>query len=233
MESTPPVATDFGLQEAVDLYAKPPDYVISGYDNYVNYLTSHSSLTTDFATGILAFIPSDSTLEVIKSAVPREAFPNKEAPMFANECRKYFERGGNLKELKTLSVASFQELEEGEYFFGVGLDGSIRFARELLRAEVHRIEKSTGQKLPRSNHAFLFPGEPLLTAGAFFIERDSVSHLTEVNAQSGHYFYSNISQSIREDISQKSDYYLKSLGHFFSALDRIGIPYSKVLISKL
>ena len=47
-----------------------------------------------------------------------------------------------------------------------------RFAFEKPREEVERIEQETGRKVPRANHAFLFPGEPVLTAGAFFVALD-------------------------------------------------------------
>lgn len=227
-----PKAVEYGLAEKLDLYATAPEYVIQGYENYKNFIESHSELSTDFARGILAFIPSDSTLGVMKRNLPHEAFPNKEAAMFQVECRKFFEREGDLRQIRTLSADLFRSLEPGEYFFGVGLDGTIRFGRELLREEVERIEKESGKKLARANHAFLFGNEPLLAAGAFFIERDSTTHLSHVTAQSGHYFYSNISSSVKEDVAVKSDYYLSSLGHFFVALDRIGVPYSGVLVSK-
>jgi len=103
----------------------------------------------------------------------------------------------------------------------------------MLREEVERIETETGKKVPRANHGFLFPGEPILTAGAFFIEAKPAPRITHVNAQSGHYFYSNVSETIREDIAVHSDEYLLTLGHFFRALDHLGIPYDSVLVSKM
>jgi len=110
--------------------------------------------------------------------------------------------------------------------------GQIRFGRELLREEVERIEAETGRKAPRANHAYLFPGEPLLTAGAFWIEADPEPRLTEVTAGSGHYFYSNIQPTIREDIAEHSNEYVWTLGHFFRGLDSLGIAYDDVLIRK-
>ncbi|UCE24832.1 MAG: hypothetical protein JSU74_01920, partial [Candidatus Zixiibacteriota bacterium] len=155
-----------------------------------------------------------------------------EAPMLQHEYRKFFDRGGDTRVMETLTQAGFDTLAEGEYFFAVSLAGKIRFGRELLRAEVEHLEKQTGRKVPRANHAFLFPGEPVLTAGAFFIEKDDVPKIARVTAQSGHYFYSNVSKTIREDISQRSDHYLLTLGHFFGALRDLGIPYDNILISK-
>lgn len=231
--ASPPGAVDFGLGESVDLFAPPPEYVIEGYDNYMDYLHSYSSITADFARGIVAFVPSDSLLNEMKEHAPLSAFPNKEAPMLQHEYRKFFKRGGDATTLETLTRERFDRLESGEYFFAVGINRTIRFGRELSRKEVTRIEEETGRKAARANHAFLFPGEPILTAGAFFVSNDSVPRLVEVNAQSGHYFYSNISSTIRDDIAIRSDRYLLTLGHFFLALDSLGIPHDGVLIRKL
>ncbi len=233
LDAAEPRATAFGLPDSVDFYAEPPDYVIEGYDNYMAFLYSHRPIYTDFSQGIEAFIPSDSLLEAIKAKAPAIAYPNKEWPMLQREYRKFFARGGDIRIMNTLTAAGFDTLGPGEHFYVVGVDGKIRFGRELPRAEVDRIEQETGRKLARANHAFLLPGEPVLTSGAFFIEiKDGHPRLTAVNAQSGHYFYSNVSSTIREDIVQRSDKYLMTLGHFFLNLDRLGISYDRVLISK-
>jgi hypothetical protein len=228
-----PKAADFDIPLTHGFYAPPPDYVIDGYQNYKDHLHRHAGIETDFAHGILAFIPTDSLLDALKSNAPATAFPNKEAPMLQSEYRKFFRRGGDLRIIQTLTKVGFDTLTTGEYFFAVGLNGTVRFGRELLREEVKRLEDETGRKVPRANHAFLFPGEPILTAGAFFVKRDSIPHLVEVNGQSGHYFYSNVTPTIREDISTRSNSYLLTLGHFFRALDRVGIAYEGILIRKL
>lgn len=231
--ATPPVADSFGLPATVDLYAPAPDYVIQGYQNYKDFLQAHAAIYTDFVKGVLGFIPTDSLSFILKATAPKAAFPNKEFPKLQEELREFFERNGDFATMQTLTRAGFDTLRNGEYFFAVGLNGTVRFGRELLREEVKRIESETGKKAPRANHAFLFPGEPLLTAGAFFVHVvDSLPRLSELNAQSGHYFYSNVTPTIREDIAEKSDYYLLTLGHFLDALDSLGIDYSGVLIRK-
>lgn len=233
LDAPEPKTIDFGLPQEFALYAPRPDYVIEGYQNYKDFLYDHSGITTEFARGIVAFVPTDSLLNVMKTDLPVRAFPNKEAPLLQYEYRKFFERRGDVRVLRTLTSEVFAALKPGEYFFAVGLSGKIRFGREFLREEVERLEKQTGKKVPRANHAFLFHGEPLKTAGAFFIEGEESPRLARVNAHSGHYFYSNVTATIRKDIAERSDEYLLTLGHFFRALDRQGIAYDSVLISKL
>jgi hypothetical protein len=233
VDAPAPQASEFDLPETVDFYAPPPPYVIEGYENYKAFLHEHAGISTEFAHGVLAFMPNDSLLDILKSIAPTVAYPNKEAPMLQHEYRKFFARGGDPLIIKTLTPQTLQSLQPGEYFFAVGLDGSIRYGRELLREEVERIEEETGKKVPRANHAFLFPGEPILTAGAFFIDNASPPRIAHVNAHSGHYFYSNVTPTIREDIAERSDDYLLTLGHLFRALDRLGIPYDSILVSKM
>jgi hypothetical protein len=227
-----PKAADFGLPERYDIYCKPPDSVIPGYEDYRNFLRRHAGINTEFARGILSFVPTDSLLRALKDNAPREAYRNKEAQMLQHEYREFFKREGNVRVMKTLIADAFDTLKPAEYFFAVGLSGRIRFAREILGEEARLIEVKTGQKSPRANRAFLFPGEPVLTAGAFFIECDSTAYIARVNALSGRYFYSNITPTVREDIAVESNRYVLSLGHFFRALDKLNIPYGGIIISK-
>jgi hypothetical protein len=233
VDAVSPRARDYGLPEMYDIYAPAPEYIISGYQNYKEFLYSHAEVRTEFANGILAFIPTEATLAQFKESAPQEAYPNKEQAMLQDEYREFFSRGGDMSILQTLTAEGFDTLKTGEYFFAVGLSGKIRFGRELEREVVARIEEETGKKVPRGNHAFLFPGEPVLTAGAFFIDTDAEQRLEKVNAQSGHYFYSNVTETIREDIAARSDHYLLTLGHFFNSLESLGIPHDRTLISKL
>ncbi len=232
-DAVAPIATEFGIEVRADLYAPPPDYVIEGYDNYMDFLHSYAPIHTDFAEGVVAFVPSDSLMTALKDNAPHRGYPNKEWPMLQQEYRKFFARDGDVTVMNTLTHEGCDTLTAGEYFFAVAASGKIRIGRELLRAEVARIEEETGRKAPRANHAFLFPDEPILTSGAFFIEGQGKDRrIAHVTAQSGHYFYSNVSSTIREDIAVKSDEYILTLGHFFSSLDKLDIPYDDVLISK-
>lgn len=233
LDAPEPKAVEFGLEESFDLYAPAPDYVIAGYQNYKDYLKSHAEIVTSKLSEILAFVPTESGLDRLKSEAPDIAYPNKEFPLLQQEFRKFIRRGGKMSYMRTLTKEVFDTLKTAEYFFAVGLSGNVRFGRELLREEVKRIEAETGQKPARANHAFLFVGEPILTAGAFFIENDGEPKIVEVNTQSGHYFYSNITATIREDVAERSNDYFMTIGHFFRALDSLEIDYYDVLLRKL
>jgi hypothetical protein len=226
-------AVEFGLPEAVDLYAADPPYVIEGYENYQRAVHEHAAIRADFANGILAFLPTDSLRDALVANAESCAYPNKEAPVFQEEMRKFQERGGDMRSVQTLTREGLDTLSAGEYFFAVGLNGRIRFGRELPREDVARIEKETGRKVPRANHAFLFPGEPILTAGGLIVERNPAPRIALANTHSGHYFYSNVSTTIREDIAVRSDRYLLSIGHFLRALESVGIPGDSIVISKM
>lgn len=228
----PPEAGEHGVPERFDLFPESPDYVIPGYQNYKDFLNAYVELTTEFASGITAFVPTAATLDRMKANAPREAYPNKEAIILQEEYRQFFERGGDLRMIQTLTRSGFDNLKSGEYTFAVGLNGTIRFARETHPDEVERIKRETGHAPPRINHAFLFSGDAVLTAGIFFVDERVDQKLVKVNTQTGHYFYSNINKSIREDIAVRSDHYLLTLGHFFIELDRIGVSYDGILVSK-
>ncbi len=232
LSASEPKTVDFELPITFDIYAPAPPYVIEGYQNYKDYLFSHASVTTDFAVNVLGFVPTKETFSSLRNQAAYMAYPNKEAPLLQDELRKFTQRGGQLSSMRSLTKEIFDTLQPGEYFFGVGLNGNIRFGRELTREEVAKIEE-TGKKPARANHAFLFLGEPLLTAGAFYIGCNEEAKLIKVSTQSGHYFYSNITSTIKEDIAERSDSYFLSIGHFFSSLDYLGIVYSDVVVTKL
>jgi len=229
----PPEATDYGLPENVGIFAPPPPYVIEGYQNYKDELTSHATIRTSFADGVDSLLLEGDLIDTLIARAPQEAFPNKEIAMMSKELGEFFESGGDMRSLQTLTAAGFDTLQAGEYFFVVDITGKIRFGHELSREEVSRIEEETGHKAPRANHAFLLPGEAVMTAGVFFVGDDDNQKLVKINARSGHYFYSNINASIREDIAERSDYYFLTLGHFLVWLDQLGIEYRDAWISKM
>jgi hypothetical protein len=227
-----PNAQAFGLSAKFSLYREPPQCEFSSHQDLDQYFLSHAGINNDFATGILSFRPTDSLLAALMTNAPQEAYPNKSEPLLQHQYRNFFDNDGDLRIMKTLTREVFDSLAAGNYFFAVNLSGKIRFSRAYSSDEVEKIENKIGSKMPQANQAFLFPGEAVLSAGFFEIERDSVPRLTRVNAKSESFFYSNIISTIRRDISVKSNHYIRSLGHFFAALEKAGISLENIIISK-
>jgi hypothetical protein len=148
------------------------------------------------------------------------------------EYSNYFFRGGDLKEIKTLTKSLFDSLGAGEYRFVEGLSGKIRIVREVAPGEIERYERMNGHKMPLPAESFFFPGEPVLGAGRFLLVRDSVPYIAEINIRSDHYLQSIFSPAVRDEIAQKSNEDLLSLGHFYRALEQAGIANRPILIRK-
>ena len=140
--------------------------------------------------------------------------------MFQWQCREFFASGQGLPDIKTLSSESFQQIEPGSYAFAVGTDSTIRFAK---------ITEPDARRWSQFPHALLFCNQPVLTSGNFVIERDTAVHLSKVNIRS-HILLGNL--AAEAEPRQLSDRRLITLGHFFQALDQLGIPYHGILISK-
>lgn len=222
-----PVALATGLPGRIDFYLEPPPEIIKDRDEYKRELYENREINNDSVSGLVAFVPGDSLLNQIKAEVPQRAYLNREAATLQHEIRDFLERGGHPGMGNTLTTPVLDTLPAGWYIFAVGMDYKIRFSRALKDGNAN---DSNLTVLP--NQSFLFPGEPVLTSGSFKVEVDSATHITAVNAYSEKYFYSNRVRSIHDDIAEKSNSYFQSLGYFFKALDRAGIKYSDVLMSK-
>jgi uncharacterized protein (DUF2141 family) len=208
-----PLATDFGLPRRLDLYQPLKD-------DEIGFTDTIAEITTSFARGITAFTPTDSVLAEFKLLATNETFVEADPGMFQWQCREFFSSGQVLPNIKTLSSESFRQLEPGSYAFAVGSDSTVRFAK---------ITQPNARRWSQFPHALLFCNQPVLTSGNFVIERDTVVHITKVNIRS-HTLLGNL--ATETEPRQLSDRRLATLGHFFQALDRLGIPYHGILISK-
>jgi hypothetical protein len=222
-----PKAVDFGLSESVDLFPPIPTPSNQGA-RYEELIHANAEIKTEFARGITAFIPTESTLEGFISAAPRESFVDREAVMFQWHFRQYAIANGDLQSLQTLTARSLAALAEGEYFFAVGLDSTLRCGQMPTFMEA----KTRQNRTWKGYEAMLFPCEPVLTAGTFVVERIPWVHLARVTVNSETYFFSSLSPTVEEEITSRSDHHLLTLGHFFRALQRMGVPCRGILISK-
>jgi len=227
-----PKAVDYGLRDSADIYPPLRHPVFEVELDFRRFLNLRSGLYTSFAQGIRAFVPTDSLLEMLRDSAPAVAYPNKMAVMLQQEYLEFFARDGNIATIKTLTRPGFDSLPSGVYLFAVGLSGNIRFCKKPTPEEMRLIEVKTGKKAPLVTEAFFFPGEPVLAAGSFAVQHDSMTRMAAVNAFSDHFFYCNLSPSLRDDVAIRSNQYVLSLGRFFRALDDLNIPYGSLLISK-
>ena len=225
-------ASDFGLFDSLDIYREPPSQAFSGDELYRQFLNRYRAIDTDFASGIEAFVASDSLMRALKKKAPQKAYPDRENRLLQLDYLRFLARGGNIGSIKTLTKEVFQSLDSGEYLFGVGVTGKVRIVRVPDAGEIAAFEIEPGLKAPQANQAFLFPGEPLLTAGVFTVSWDTIARITKISAKSSHYFFSRFGKTAREEIATHSNNYIGTLGHFLVSLDSLGIPYYDVLISK-
>jgi len=208
-----PYATDFGLPQRFDLYQPLKD-------DEITFTDTASEITTSFAHGITAFAPTDSMLAEFKLWASNETFVESDPYMFQWQCREFFSSGRALFDIKTLSSENFRELKPGEYAFAVGIDGIVRFTK---------ITESNTRRWSQLPHALLFCNQEVLTSGNFVIGHDTVVHVSRINIRS-HTLLGNL--ATQTEPRQLSDQRLTTLGHFFQALDRLGISYHGILISK-
>jgi hypothetical protein len=212
LPTTIPRASDFALAQRSDLY--PPLT-----DDEIVFTDSVAEIITSFAHGITAFAPTESLLDEFKLLSSNQTFVESDPAMFQWQCREYFAAGQTLASIKTLSPENFQRLEPGEYAFAIGIDGALRFTK---------INESNTRwsKLPQ---AILFCNQEVLTSGSFVIEKNPIVRFSRVNIRS-HTLLGNL--TTQAEPRRLSDQRLTTLGHFFQALDRLGISYYGILISK-
>lgn len=229
---TMPPAEKFVLPESIELFAPDPDPVFENNSAYIALLDRYKSINLPIVGGDTVFVMTPEKAAWFKDNAPYEAFPNKSVAHLQEEYRDFIQRNGDLTQMKVLTKKLFDNLNDGEYIFAVSLTGKIRIAVKLTADDIARIEKATGQKPPVPSQALLFPGEPVLTAGSFVIDASAQNRLAFINAYSEPYFYSKIDPSVKENIAERSDHYLLTLGHLFKSLDSLGIDYSGARISK-
>ena len=227
-----PQALTFGLPGRIDFYLEPPRKIIRSEGIFKQMLADNRGIYSDFAKGLNSFIPGDSLLNKLKENATAEAYPNKNTTLLQHQYSQFMDGGGHLTDMQTLSKEVFDNLESGEYFFAVGLSGKIRFGKNIATESGSDSVNADSSALIAGNQAFLFPGEPVLTAGFFTVEQGSPPRLVTVNVYSEPYFYSNYCRDIEDNISRRSNHYLLTLGHFFKALDRLGIACDGISISK-
>ncbi len=215
-----PRAVDFDVSDDSDPFSPAPLEIIDDPESFQALLDSNRVLKVDFARHMSGFVPTGPLLDKFIADAPRIAFTNKGGALFQRQIQAFCEKAEPWRSLQTLSRSTADSLELGEYFFAVGMSGKIRFGHVPQEGQ------------PVANETFLFPGEPVLTAGRFSVCCRKPGRILKVSTLSPEYFYSNLAPTIRDDIAQRSDQYVSTLGHFLEAMQRLGLPTKEMVISK-
>ena len=215
-----PRAVDFEVSDDSDPFSPAPLEILEGDESYEALIDSSRTLHVDYAHEIFGFIPSPDLVEELIALAPHTGFYNKTEAIFQRQIQTFGEKGGTWRSMKTLSKLTADTISPGEYFFAVGMSGKIRFGREP------DLEQAV------ANEAFLFPGEPVLTAGKFTVCGGGPGRISKVSTRSSVFFFSNLAPTIHDDIVTRSDHYLSTLGHFLETIVRLGLPTRDLVISK-
>ncbi|GAB4326247.1 MAG: hypothetical protein Kow0074_20590 [Candidatus Zixiibacteriota bacterium] len=222
--SYPPKAEERLLPEWFDLYPPAPKPVIADDQRYIEFLLLQSEIRFWDWSGIVAFVPTNETLNRLITSAPDSVFSNDEPFLIQEQFRKWQAEGGRAVRVNDLTKAGFDTLAAGEYMFAVDRFGRIRIARGGEPGQPGKYVQS---------HALLFPGSDVLAAGWMGIrQRERVNIIHSVDAFSKTYFYSPYRETIRTDMTDRSNEYSLTLGHFFESLKTLGISTEGVLIRK-
>jgi hypothetical protein len=212
-----PLAADRELPSSLDLYPEPPTPVLSTESKLRELMAAYSAIAIWGWSGLTAFVPGEETIDRFITSATETLYTSKEAGMLQNVYREFADSGGTSAQINVLTRTGFDTLAAGSYIFAVDRYGRVRIARD---DGVNR-------------HALLFPGLPVLTAGAMELRRaDDQPVIHAIAMDTAPYFYSRFAATIRDDVAKRSDDYLLSLGHMFASLKVMRIPVEGVLIRK-
>lgn len=219
-----PVATRFGLDPSFDLYADPPPPVIRGSDGYLRLLDRNRAFRLDGAVaGVSGFIPGPRLAERLKGGAEGVLFYNKEGEVaLQHRYREFRGAAGRWSGKPVLSQATLRRLWPGRYIYIVDRYGFMRVAAAGAMSD-------GGLSAALLNH-----GDPARVAGTLILARGPTGELEvrELDINSGAYFFSNLSLTIYADVEERSDRYMRAVGHALRALDDARIPRKNILLRK-
>ncbi|MFH1686378.1 MAG: hypothetical protein ABIE70_02510 [bacterium] len=214
--SEPPEASSYDLPGHLDLYPEIVGVTSIPKREYGQAIAACREISAEVAYGALVFVPGKVGVMGLKRLAPLRLYPE---PVQAH-MQDAYRNATNLDRPQTLTKTVFDALASGTYAFAVSAAGRIRIARMTDETDSNPI------------HARLLYGEQALAAGTIVIDTNRQPRLVQITAGSEYHFGPALESSPEEDLARTSDQVFLSLGHFLTALDRLGIDYSGVLISK-
>jgi hypothetical protein len=218
MPFDPPRSIDFDLPSTCDLFPKEQTPLFSDAD-YHNLLSSHRVINWEYAHDITGFIPSDNLTNKLINNAPKFALQNKNQHLFQKHLQMLYESQGRDLIGRPFTKDTLIKAEPGRYLFTVAISGKARFAKISMTPQFN-------------SHALLLLGEPTLCAGILTISDCHGKHLSKMNIFSEQYLFSPYAENIYEIITEDSDQYLFTIGHFLKVLQNERIPHDSMVVEK-
>ena len=221
-----PQANRFGLDPLFDLYAQPPEPVVRDREGYERLLDGNRGFTLDdWVRDVTGFVPGERLEEHLREDAPSVLFTNKDGELaLQRRYRDYLATGGRWTRMPVLSAESFQRLRPGRYLYVVDRYGFMRVGPAT----------EGGDRAAALTTALLAHGEPVRVAGELQVEpsADRSLAVSRIDIESEDYFFSNRSLTLYSDVEDRSDRYVRALGHALAALEAARIPYSGIILQK-
>ena len=223
--SGPPLAADFGLDPAFDLYDQPPEPVIRDREGYERLLASQRTFSIgDEVKGVYGFVPGPDLTSWLEERADDVLYRDKEGDeALQYRYRDFRDFDGSWLGKPVLALSTFARLRPGRYAYVVDRYGFVRVGAMSLESNPSAT----------ATPALLAHGDLVRVAGELVIESGAGgSEVREVNIKSEEYFFSNRSLTLYPDVEERSDRYVLALGYFLRALEAARIPSDRVLLRK-
>ena len=231
--AVPPAAAERGLPAWMDLY---PDTVESTPEQTAKFdslMGVAAEMKFFGCSGFTEIVPTQAMVDRFTSAASETLFENQSLAALQDEYRDFLLTHAKKSPVITLSGSGFDSLATGWYIFAIDRYRRVRVAPTAEPGVAKKVADQSVKRPILTNHALLFPDQPLLAAGRFeILVRDSHRTLRTVTAWSDHFFYSPRSTTMKQDIVDRSDTFLLTLGHFFASLKDMGVQLGDLRLRK-
>jgi hypothetical protein len=224
--SGPPSASQYGLESLYDLYSQPPAAVIRDRQGYLGLLERHRTFTLgNEVKDVYGFVPGPVLLAWMEEQAGGVLFPNRDGEVSLQyRYRDFQQAGGDWTGRPLLTATTLHGLRPGRYVFVVDRYGFLR---------VGSIDRTAIQISSDATAAMLAHGDHVLVAGTLLLSAEQGPiRVREIDINSEEYFFSNLSMSLYQDVEDRSDRYVISLGHALKALDLGRVRRDDIVLKK-
>ncbi len=204
---------------------------------------SCKEMDLDIAKGVTSFTAGESAVEWLIDHRGNAEFHDKSQADLQHIFYDFVNEGRDFQELRALTPAELEGLEPGRYFYAVDVYARVRFGP--MRWTPDQGQEGLWRERLKSYECLLFPGERIVAAGEFEIEPGNpvleanlkgaatpATRLASVNAFSSYYYYRPDESNLKGQIKGRSDDYVMNVGHFFKALEDMGVAFQEPRVSK-